>query len=96
MKYVFHPQAQFELNQAISYYEECQQGLGLEFSQEVYATIQRIVKFPRAWAPLSTNTRRCITNRFPFGIIYQIKKDHIRIIALMQLNRDPDYWKQRK
>ena len=95
MKYSFHPSAKIELQKAINYYEECQPGLGLEFAREVYSTIQRIIHFPEAWSKLSKNTRRCLTNRFPYGVIYQITEDEIFIIAVMQLNREPDYWKKR-
>lgn len=72
MKYSFHPVAERELNKAIDYYNECQDGLGLEFAKEVYSTIQNILSFPQAWTPLSKNTRRYITNRFPYGVIYQV------------------------
>ena len=96
MKYSFHPSAKRELLEAINYYEECQSGLGLEFAREIYSAIQRIIHFPEAWSKLSENTRRCLTNRFPYGVIYQISKEEIIIIAIMQLNREPDYWKKRK
>jgi len=49
MRYSFHPDAEIELNQAIDYYEESQKDLGLEFADEVYKTIHRILTFPKAW-----------------------------------------------
>jgi len=96
LNYSFHPDAENELNEAIDYYNKCQTGLGLEFAREVYSTIQNILLFPQAWTPLSANTRRCLTNRFPYGVIYQITADEIFIIAVMQLNREPGYWKNRE
>ena len=97
MKYFFHPKAKEEFVEAISYYEECSPGLGLEFSKEIHSTIQRIIHFPNAWFKFSENTRRCLTKRFPFGVIYQISEDknEVIILAIMQLNRTPDYWKNR-
>jgi len=95
LKYSFHPDAEKELNDAIDYYNECQNGLGLDFAKEVYSTIQNILSFPQAWAQLSTNTRRCLTNRFPYGVIYQVTDNELFIIAVMQLNREPGYWKNR-
>ncbi|HAG49943.1 MAG: plasmid stabilization protein [Deltaproteobacteria bacterium GWC2_42_51] len=95
MKYSFHPDAEKELNEAIAYYNECQNGLGLEFAKELYLSIQNILSFPHAWAPLSANTRRCLTNRFPYGVIYQITDEEVFIIAVMYLNREPSYWKNR-
>ncbi len=48
MKYYFHPSAKIEINEAVNYYEECQAGLGTEFVEEVYSTIQRIIQLPEA------------------------------------------------
>jgi len=95
MKYSFHPSAKRELLEAITYYDDCQSGLGSELAREIHSTIQRIIHFPEAWSKLSENTRRCLTNRFPYGVIYQIAEGEIVIIAIMQLNRRPDYWKER-
>ena len=95
MKYSFHPEAKEELLEAINYFEECRAGLGIEFSKEVFSTIQLIIHFPAAWSKFSENTRRCLTNRFPFGVLYQVIEEEVTIIAVMQLNREPDYWKKR-
>jgi len=96
MTYSFHPDAEAELNASVDYYEECQINLGVEFAYEVYKTIQRIIEFPSAWRKLDDNIRRCLTNRFPFGVIYYQKDDKIIILAVMQLQRKPNYWKSRK
>ena len=95
MNYSFHPEAKEEFFESINYFEECQKGLGLAFSKEVYSAIQRIIHFPSAWSKFSKNTRRCLTNRFPYGVIYQMKGEEIIIIAVMQLNREPRYWDKR-
>ncbi len=95
MNYFFHEDAENELNDAIQYYEECQAGLGLRFSTEVFNTIKRICAFPKAWALIDTKTRRCLTNKFPFGVLYRIKNDDIHIMAIMHLHRKPGYWKSR-
>jgi len=96
MTFSFHPEAEFEFNQAIDYYEECQENLGLDFVDEIYTTIQRIMTFPNAWQSLDRDIRRCLTNRFPFGVIYFKKEDEIVILAVMQLNRKPEYWLNRR
>lgn len=95
MKYFFHPEAKEELFEAINFFEECKSCLGLEFSKDIFSTIQRKSHFPLAWSKFSENTRRCLTKRFPFGVIYQKIEEEIYIIAVMQLNREPDYWKKR-
>jgi len=91
----FHESAEKELFSAIEYYEERQPGLGLRFSEEVKATIERICAHPHVWASIDSKTRRCLTSRFPYGILYRIIKDNIRIMAIMHLHRKPDYWSDR-
>jgi hypothetical protein len=96
MTYSFHPDAELELNASVDYYQECKDELGLEFAYEVHKTIQRILQFPTAWQTLDENIRRCLINRFPFGVIYYQRNDEIIILAIMQLQRKPNYWKERK
>jgi plasmid stabilization system protein ParE len=95
MKFSFHPDAKEELDGAVEYYEQCQAGLGLEFAEEAYAAIARIIQYPVAWSSLSQNSRRCLISRFPYGIIYQIKSHTVRIVAVAHLSRRPGYWKER-
>ena len=95
MKFYFHPDAEDEFDMAVEYYEQFQPGLGLEFAEEVYAAIARIIQYPDAWSALSKNSRRCLVSRFPYGVIYQIKSSSLRIIAIAHLNRRPGYWKER-
>jgi len=70
MNYSFHPEAKEEFLEEINYFERCRAGLGLEFLKEIFSTIQRIIHFPSAWSKFSQNTRRCLTNRFPFGLLH--------------------------
>jgi hypothetical protein len=83
------------LYDAVERYEACHPGLGLEFAEEVYATIRRIAEFPSAWSAMSRNTRRCLLNRFPYGVIFQAKDQKLRIIAIANLHRRPGYWRAR-
>lgn len=46
MNFRFHPFAITELNDAIDYYNSKTLNLGLEFAEEIYSTIQRIIQFP--------------------------------------------------
>jgi len=95
VKYSFHPAAEAELNEAVDYYNARRPDLGWEFAAEVQLAIQNILAYPQAWTPLSLHTRRCLTRRFPYGVVYQIVPDGIRVVAVMQLNRRPGYWRDR-
>lgn len=87
--------AEYELQDAVKYYNRQSEGLGYEFALEVKKTIERIVQFPEAWHRLSKNARRCRCNRFPYGVVYKLGKESILIIAIMHLHRNPLYWKDR-
>jgi len=95
MKFYLHPQAEVELDDAISYYDNCEFGLGLKFAEEIYSAISRICKYPDASQRLSKNTRRCLVNRFPYGVVFQAKPKAIHIIAVANLHKRPNYWKKR-
>jgi plasmid stabilization system protein ParE len=95
LNFSFHPEAENELMQIVRYYNDLKRELGTEFGKEIYLTIQTILAFPYAGDSLSANSRRCLVNRFPYGIIYQIGKDEIIILAIMNLSRAPDYWLHR-
>ena len=96
MNYYFHEDAESEFIEAVDYYEDCEINLGLRFSEEVYAAIQRACDFPLAWEKIDSETHRCLTDNFPYGVLYRIHEDHIRIMAIMHLHRMPGYWLKRK
>ena len=77
MKYLFHPEAERELLSAVDYYENCEQGLGYDFTLEVSLTIQNILQYPQAWPVLDKELRRCQTRRFPYGVIYHVQRNKI-------------------
>ncbi|SFV66244.1 hypothetical protein MNB_SV-3-644 [hydrothermal vent metagenome] len=74
MTYDFHPEAEAELNHAVAYYEESKPHLGMEFAEEVFQTIQRVLDFPDAWQIMQGDIRRCLTKRFSFGVIKKMNR----------------------
>jgi plasmid stabilization system protein ParE len=95
MIFKFHESAEKELLDAIDYYESSEPGLGFKFSGEVLSAIYRICEHPQAWTEIDAQTRRCLTQKFPYGILYRIVENEILIMAVMHLHRKPDYWKER-
>ena len=95
MRVEFLDPANDELVEAIAFYNLQSEGLGYEFATEVKRAVVRIVQYPEAWAPLSERTRRCRTNRFPYGLIYQFRDEAILIVAVQNLHKHPDSWKSR-
>jgi hypothetical protein len=95
MKTVFLTPAKAELAKAVSYYNTQSEGLGYDLAAEVKKTLERIVQYPDAWPMLSKRTRRCRTNRFPYGVVYQFRPNTLLVVAIMHLSRNPETWKSR-
>lgn len=96
MTFDFHPEAETDFVEAIGYYEDCEPGLGEDFSLEIYSAVQNILSYPTTWPILEGDVRRHLTNRFPYAVLYSIEPDRIHILAVMHLHRHPDYWKHRR
>ena len=95
MSFHFHPEAERELREAVEYYEDIEAGLGYDLSVEVYSAIQRAVAYPRAWPVLDGEIRRALVRRFPYGALYAEQEGALIIVAVMNLRREPGYWKDR-
>lgn len=88
--------ADLELDEAINYYNYQITGLGNQFYSEVNQAIERIIKFPKAWVKVGSNTRRCLIKKFPYALLYAIYKNaDILILAFAHLHRDPQFYKDR-
>jgi len=96
MTFGFHPEAEKEFLEAIAYYEDCEPGLGEDFSIEVNSAVLNVLSYPNTWPILEEDVRRCLTNRFPYAVLYSVEPDRVYILAVMHLHRDPDYWKHRR
>jgi hypothetical protein len=87
--------AEEELAEAIDYYNTQCPGLGYELAAEVQRTFERIRHHPTAWPVFSARSRRCLTDRFPFGVIYQARGECILVAGIQHLKRDPKRWQER-
>jgi toxin ParE1/3/4 len=95
MRFVFHPQALQEYKKATRYYSKISSQLLKSFIQSVESGIKKILEYPEGWQIVEDDVRRHLIKQFPFGIYYIIEGDYIHIMAVMHMNREPDYWKDR-
>ncbi|MGD9561050.1 MAG: type II toxin-antitoxin system RelE/ParE family toxin [Pyrinomonadaceae bacterium] len=95
MSHSIHPEAEAEFEAAAGFYNEREEGLGDDLYEEVFATIDRIIRDPNAWPQYSHRARRCLCNRFPYSVIYRYSKDAVTIYAIAHQSRKPGYWKDR-
>jgi plasmid stabilization system protein ParE len=94
---VIEDAAQEELCEAIAWYENKQQGLGEEFFDEVFQTLELIERHPDLGAdvpnvPHQRKVRQLPLRRFPYSIVYRRKDTEIQVVAFAHHRRKPGYW----
>jgi hypothetical protein len=87
--------ANYELDEAVRYYDHQLPGLGFRFFQEVAAAVERITFMPEAWTIIGERTRRCMVKGFPYALLYVIEPAEILITAVANLHRDPEHYGDR-
>ena len=88
-------EAEVELWEAVEYYESRSPGLGLDFHAEIETAVDAISQSPDRWPARDDGTRRYLTHRFPYVVVYVRLPDHIWIIAVAHCKRRPQYWSDR-
>jgi plasmid stabilization system protein ParE len=91
------PEAEFELTDGAAYYaREATRDLGLAFIAEFEHTLERLCEYPNLGAPWRGHTRRMPLRRFPYSVIYEVRGEELRVLAVAHQSRRPGYWRGRK
>jgi toxin ParE1/3/4 len=91
------PEADRELSDGAVYYaQEANAELGLAFVAEFERVLGLLCRHPRLGTPWRRGRRRFPLRRFPYSIIYYLKGEDLRVIALAHHRRRPGYWAGRK
>ena len=95
MRHEFHPEALAEYEAAALYYAERDPPVGQRFVAVVEDAIDRILDSPTRCRVLDEDVRGCLTQVFPYGVLYTIEPDFVLIVAVMHCSREPGYWNRR-
>ncbi len=89
----YHPEAEQEFMDSAARYDSKQAGLGDRFFDQVQIGLTRIQENPETGIISERGTRTfLVPGRFPYGIVFRQRHDHIQIIAVAHLHRRPGYW----
>ncbi len=55
-----------------------------------------LVEFPDLGERIDERHRRFPLRRFPYGVIFRVDGDTLRIIALAHRRQEPGYWQERR
>ena len=96
MTLIFTPEAEKDVEEAVTWYEAQSKGLGAAFILSVDACMHGILRHPTLHALLKKGIRRVSLNRFPYSVFYMAEPDSIHILAVLHQHRNPSVWKKRK
>ena len=92
----FHALAEQELMEATAFYSKESPALGRAFLDEVEHSLIQIREFPESSPLLNPTVRRKLLRRFPYSVLYSIRSEEIRILAIANQKRRPFYWRGRE
>jgi plasmid stabilization system protein ParE len=91
-----HEAAEAEINEAADFYDLRNPGLGGVFLNEIQRAIERISGLPDAAPLLRGRVRQRTVYKFPYSLIYSVRTNEIRILAVAHQKRRPFYWRGRR
>ena len=90
------PEADLELTEsAIFYAREAGSDVGFAFILEYERSVALLCARPHLGAPWKSDRRRFPLRKFPFSIIYYVRGEELRVIAIAHHRRKPEYWSGR-
>jgi len=92
----FDAAAERELDEAVDFYDLESPGLGDVLLAEVEHAPAQVEAFPEAAQPLRDGVRRRLLRPFPYALLYSLRTDEVRILAVAHQRRRPFYWEGRR
>jgi plasmid stabilization system protein ParE len=86
---ILRPQAEADIVEARSWYEQRRTGLGREFLDGVQAVLVAVAERPTQYPVVYRDVHRALVRRFPYGIFYVPTGDDIFVVACFHAKRDP-------
>lgn len=93
---IFRPEAETDVDEAHSWYETKQPGLGQDFFRQLGTALAMIEQHPKMHPQVHDELRRGLIDRFPYQIIYLPTDQLITIYAVFHASRNPVEWKARR
>ena len=92
---IIAPEAQQDVDEAYSWYEDRRPGLGEEFLGCVDVCIQAICRMPELFVKVHEEYRRALVRRFPYAIFYEYTGEKVIVYSIFHTSRDPKKWRNR-
>lgn len=92
--YRLSDQAERDIDEAMTWYDQQQVGVSWEFHNELLDIFRKICEHPEHGSLVgSTQFRYRNVHRFPYVVYYDNTTDSIDILAVAHGSRKPEYWR---
>lgn len=92
---ILRPRAYWDLEDASSWYNSQQDGLGTRFLANVNECLRRINDNPYLYAIVRKDARCGRVAKFPFGVYYRIVEGKVVVFGILHTSRSVQVWKSR-
>jgi toxin ParE1/3/4 len=88
----FHPLAELELAEAVSWYEEQQNNLGFSFFEDYLLVRNNLQENPLLFPIVFSSIHRANFKKFPFSVFFEIIGNEVLIYSIFHQKRKPTSW----
>lgn len=92
---IIRPEAQIDISEAYSWYDERNEGLGLQFAKITDACLESIRRNPQRYPRVYKHIQRALLKRFPFAVFFLVRSEAIIVVGCIHVRRSPRLWKKR-
>jgi plasmid stabilization system protein ParE len=90
-----HPEAETEAREARHWYAERDAKAAAGFMAALDHAIELVAEAPERWPLYLHETRRVLTRRYPFAVVYRVLADRVLVVAVAHRHKRPGYWRFR-
>ena len=97
MNLIVHPEAEFEVDEAFSFYAFKSKLIASDFLNQLESATLKLLLKPQLYPVVrSTDIRKHVMQQFPYSVVYRTTAaGDTQILALAHHKRRPFYWAQR-
>jgi len=93
--FLVRPEAESDLAEAQTWYDEQRVGLGDEFITAVESAFEPTRDFPQGYAVEYRQVRAAPLRRFPYVVFYRLIGEVVQVLAVMHGSRHSREWQSR-
>lgn len=95
MKLRVRPEAELDVLESATWYNEAEVGLGEAFVSAVQDAYSRVERGPLHYQTIFGDVRMARTHRFLHGVFFVAHEHEATVMAVLHLHREPRTWKRR-